>query len=72
MIYQRMAYPRAHEVDSQATNSIRVSEGRRHLLNNPGTVLNLQLHPSVYMGLFGRNVEQIALNPTKNLSIDSL
>ena len=35
----------------------KVSEGRRpeHLLNNTGTILKLQLRPSVYMGLFLRN-----------------
>ena len=49
----------------------KVSEGRRpeHLLNNPRTVLNLQLRSSIYMSLFRRNVQHIALNPTKNLSI---
>ena len=55
---QRLAYPRAHDVASRArsraTNSItriRVSEGWRpeHLLNNPGTVLYLQLRPSIYI-----------------------
>ena len=71
MIYQRLAYPRAHDIASRATNPIRVSEGRmpEHLLNNPGTVPNLQLRLSIYMGLFLRNVLQIALNPTKNLSM---
>ena len=46
----------------------KVSEGRRpeHLLNNTGTVLKLQLHPSIYVGLFLRNT-------TKNLlTIDGL
>ena len=55
----------------------KVYEGRRpeHLscsLNSSRTILNLQLRPSIYMGLFPRNVWQIALNPTKNLPIESL
>ena len=47
----------------------KVSEGQRatHLLNNTRTVLRLQLRPSIYMGLFHKNVLQIALNPTRNL-----
>ena len=65
-----MANPHAHDV----ARLDKVSEGRRpdHFFNNAGTVLNLQLRPSVYMGLFRRNVEQISLNPSKNLSIESL
>ena len=40
-----MAYPRAHDVASQATNSIKVSEGRRpeHLVNNTWSVFKLHL-----------------------------
>ena len=74
MVYQRMAYPYAHDVASQATNWIRCpkSEGPSILLNNTGAVLKLQLRPSIYMGLFLRNALQIALNPTKNLSTDGL
>ena len=61
---------RAWHRQPSVTNSIRVSEGRRpeHFFDNPGTVLNLQLRPSIYMGLFFKNV-YIALNPTKNLSM---
>ena len=52
----------------------KVSDGRRpeHLVNNTVTVLKLQLRPSIYMRLFLRNGQLIALNPTKNLSIDGL
>ena len=61
MIYQRMAHPRAHDVASQATNSIndKVSEGRgpEHLLHKPRdctqpTIASL----NIYTGLFPRNV----------------
>ena len=53
----------------------KVSEGRRleHLLNNPGTVLNLQFRPSIYMGLIiSEMCNKSLLYPTKNLSIGSL
>ena len=56
MIYRRMAYPRARR--RQPSRQLdKVSEGRRpeYLLNNAGTVLKLQLRPSIYMGLFLRN-----------------
>ena len=51
MIYHRMAYPRAHDAANQATNDT----NSMHLLNNDGTVLKLQLRPSIYMVLFLRN-----------------
>ena len=74
MIYQKMANPRAHDVASQATDSMRCArtEGPSIYWITEGNVLNLQLRPSIYMRLFRRNVPQIALNPTKNLSIESL
>ena len=41
----------------------KVSEGQslKHLLNNTGTVLKLQLRPSINMGLFIRNAHWIQL-----------
>ena len=51
-----MAYTRAHHVGNQTTDKVSKGRGSEHLLNNPGTVLNLQLRPAIYMGLFHKNV----------------
>ena len=51
-----------HQIDKMA-------EGRRpeHLLNTPRTVPKLQLRPIVYVELFHKNMQQIALKSYKRL-----
>ena len=73
MIYQRLANPRAHDVASQTTDSIGcpMAEGSSIYWITQGLYLTYNCVPQ-YMRLFRRNVQQIALNPTKNLSIESL
>ena len=54
MIYQRMAYPRAHEVASQATNSVRCprAEGQSIYWITQGLYLNYNCIPQFIRGYF--------------------